>query len=83
MTCAPKPGSVASSARIVYVAFEIGPWLRHSDATEFHAILDERDTHGARTGGERARNNDVAREGAMAVCVAVALFAGVLADCGR
>ncbi len=68
---------MASGAQIVCVALEMGPWMRDSNATEFRTILDERDAHGVCTGGEHARSIDGAREGAVAVCVPVALFAGV------
>ncbi len=49
-------GSVASSDRIVCIPLEMGTQLRDSDGTEFHAVFDEQDTHGACTGGVHARN---------------------------
>ncbi len=63
MTCAPKRGSAALGAQIAYIAFEMGPCMRDSDATESRTVVDERNAHGACTVGGRARNIDGAREG--------------------
>ncbi len=78
-----KGGSVASGDRVVCIPIEKWPRLQDSDMTEYHAVLNKRDTHGASTGGEHARNIDGARDGGVAVFVAFVLLAGVLADCGR